>query len=1817
METKPSQDSRMARVLQFMEAPVFQDDVKKSRHAYRLNAASLIGILLLSVYGISFALARPAYSYRVGLVIPMIAVCIVTLILIRWGRVSAASQVFLFGAWSIVTFAVLTSGGIQAPLYAFYSFVVMSAVIFTGWRSATFYACLTLASGLLMVLLAESGSIPESFASPLSAWITHTTMLILVAVDAYIIVQDHNLALVRLAEELVSRKATEERFKALIANSSDVISTLNADGVITYQSFSAKRMLGYDPEEMLGQNAFSYIHADDLANVQQAFAERITTDHPVTKVDFRFRHKEGHWVHLETTAANLLDDPVIQGVVVNSRYVSDRVEAEKRLRVSESRYRALVENLPGSAAIMYDRDLRFVLVDGPETKNTGYDKASMEGHTLYESVPADFAKLAEPNMKAVLEGKSFSAELPFGDLIYKYSYLPLENEAGEITHGLILAQNITAWKTSQEALRQSESKSRDFQEQLKKLHEVSTELTTVQSLEELYRRGIELAREKLGFDRIGILMLDEENGLIRCTFGVDTEGNVRDERHLSRPIDQDRVYKVLPNQHGVQVWNDIDLLDNWQTVGRGWVANAWMFDGEKTIGFVPADNLLHGEPVNENRLELLNLFAVTMGHLITRKRAEEALKESEERYRTLIEALPDAVVVTRIDRTVLFVNKAMEEQIGFTADELNNPERRDFIHRDDLAGVLQFIDDLIESDRNTTDPFEYRVIDKHGNPRWFSGIVTKVQWDGQTALQIVTRDVTQQKQTEKQILEERQLLRTVLDTIPNAVYVKDTESRFVMVNQNVLDWHSLASEDEIIGKTDLDIVGSSTWDISRPDELRIMRQETRVVIGEYPAINGAGERRWLSIIKVPVYDAGRNIIGILGVNHDITHFKQMQSELEQERNLMRTLIDNIPDHIFVKDREGRFLLVSKSLQDHWNIDLIGKTDFDLIPFERAQVHRDEEDRIIATGQPLIDLEMAPVNDHAPLYEDVERDWQSSTKIPLTDSQGNITGIVGINRIITQRKKAENELRESEARYRIISELISDYAFSYDVSEDGELNPSWITEESFKRITGYTWGEIGSTFSLFHPDDKLIAQQHVKELLNGKPNRGDYRIFTKSGQTRWLHMERLPVWDEEQGRVTRYYGAAADITERKTFENEQQFYAKLFHSVSDAIITMGLDYRIISWNKGAERIFGWSESEALGELFGEVLPTTVVDANLQIVVQTILNAGHWSGEAIQKRRDGSNVHVFVSGSLVKDSQGNPTSIIAIAQDVTSMKQAERLRTESEQKFRTIFEFLQAAILITDKTGAIIDANPFASVQMKTDNNFEIVGSNLGDLKLTNLGDLDSLIAEIIETGRAVTDLTCTYTKDNGTTLELLVSITPVRLNEDIYLLWVAFDITHLKETELALRESEARLKLLNGIANDISALTNLDSTLRRVLQKLKSALPLDAFFVALYDPNTEEAHYPIMYDSGKFWQEPSRKLSQTSYVIRVISDGQPLLVNRTPEEMEHYRKSTTNIGDTSRVSASIMVVPLSLGRTNIGVMSVQSYELDSYDESYLELVKGAAYQIAIAVDNARLYDSLRIELEIRQQAEQEVSQLNAQLEQRVVQRTAQLEMVNKELEAFAYSVSHDLRAPLRSIDGFSRIVLETTASKLDENEQNYLDRIRTATQRMGDMIDGLLSLSRVTRSELHFQTVNLSELAEDILRTHVETSPDRKVIIQVQPGLITQGDNRLLRIVLENLLGNAWKYTGRTEQAIIEVGARSDDVVPIFYVRDNGAGFDEAYKDKLFGVFQRLHTDKEFPGTGVGLATVQRIIHRHGGKIWAESTQGKGTTFYFVVGGQRN
>lgn len=370
--------------------------------------------------------------------------------------------------------------------------------------------------------------------------------------------------------------------------------------------------------------------------------------------------------------------------------------------------------------------------------------------------------------------------------------------------------------------------------------------------------------------------------------------------------------------------------------------------------------------------------------------------------------------------------------------------------------------------------------------------------------------------------------------------------------------------------------------------------------------------------------------------------------------------------------------------------------------------------------------------------------------------------------------------------------------------------------------------------------------------------------------------------------------------------------------------------------------------------------------------------------------------------------------------------------------------------------------------------------------------------------------------------------------------------------------------------------------------------LSRIVVSHVDPNKIRLAYELA-------QKYPSDIHASRGIYEVMRTQKPELYHKITDEL--IEMSAQNIGHLKLMHElglqSAIIVPLNRREKIYGVMTlVLSDSGRLFDEKDLEFAKELATRTSLAIENAKLYKRLQDN--------------NIDLELRVATRTMDLETINKELESFSYSVSHDLRAPLRSIDGFSNKIMKDYGDLFDDQAKDYFMRVKNASQHMGHLIDDLLKLARISRIELHLDEINLSSIAQSIASELKESDPERKVDFYIQDDMIAKGDLNLMQIALRNMFDNAWKYSKNKNHTIIEFGTIIKDEKLTYFIRDNGVGFDMRYVDKLFGAFQRLHNLSEFEGTGIGLATVQRIIRRHQGTIWAQSELNIGTTFLFTL-----
>jgi PAS domain S-box-containing protein len=621
----------------------------------------------------------------------------------------------------------------------------------------------------------------------------------------------------------------------------------------------------------------------------------------------------------------------------------------------------------------------------------------------------------------------------------------------------------------------------------------------------------------------------------------------------------------------------------------------------------------------------------------------------------------------------------------------------------------------------------------------------------------------------------------------------------------------------------------------------------------------------------------------------------------------------------------------------------------------------------------------------------------------------------------------------------------------------------------------------------------------QRCLAGAVERCEEDPFPRTdGATDWVRWEIRP-WRDRRGDVGGLLIFTEVITERKRGEEALRRLAAIVDSSDDAIFSKTLDGTILSWNAGAERIYGYRAEEVIGQPVSLLTPVDHPDEIPNILERLKRGGGVEHYETVRVCKDGRRIDVSLTISPIRDDTGHVIGASTVARDITQRRRAEDERAQLLARER---QARVEAELVKERLSLLAEA----SKQLASSLEYKTTLANVANLAVPGLAD------------------------------------------------WCVVDAL------------------------------NADGAIRRVAvahvdpSKIDLALEVERRYPP--DPNASSG-VPNVLRTGKSELYPD------------IPDSMLAEEARDPEHLKVLR----DLGLTSA-----MIVPLVGHDRIVGVMTfVAAKPGRHYTANDLEMAEELARRCAAAIENSLLY--------------KDAQALNVELEQRVAHRTAQLEVANKELESFAYTVAHDLRAPLITINGFSRVLLEDYASTLGDEAQGYVRQVGENAQRMGELIDDLLDFSRLSRQPLNKQQAAAADIVRQALADLDGARAHRHVDIVIGDLPACHADPALLKQVFANLLSNALKYTRTRETAAIEIGWRGDadeHGFHTYFVKDNGVGFDMRYADKLFRVFQRLHRAEEYEGTGVGLAIVQRIIHRLGGRVWAEAEVDKGATFYFTL-----
>ena len=759
----------------------------------------------------------------------------------------------------------------------------------------------------------------------------------------------------------------------------------------------------------------------------------------------------------------------------------------------------------------------------------------------------------------------------------------------------------------------------------------------------------------------------------------------------------------------------------------------------------------------------------------------------------------------------------------------------------------------------------------------------------------------------------------------------------------------------------------------------------------------------------------------------------------------------------------------------------------------------------------------------------------------------------VTRDVSEQRAASQALRESEERFSKIFRLLPHVVTVMDMN-GGHLD----FNQAYSALTGYTREEaLGrSADELNIWVDLADRASMIEEVLRcGEIRNREYRFRHKDGH---IHLcECSAVAFEVQGRKLMFL-LTRDVTEERLASSALQESEERYE-----LAARGAEVGIWDWDvvrddlylsSHFEQLLGFGEKELAGgsSVFLDRLPREDRTMLRLAMRETVRNGARLQLELRARRKDGSYGWYRLSGAATRGADGRTVRVAGSLTDVSQEKQAEFELRHSEERLKRIFELSPIGIVISEREdGRILDVNE-SVLHMTGFTREEMIGHTATEIGYWESSEQRSrAYRALFEEGRP-TQLEHRLRTRAGDEKSFLASVGLIDIDGKQRVLTVLQDITERKRAEVELRRSEERFaKIFHSSPSAMAFTTFSDGRY----------ISVNGAWSRLFGYSLKEVAGRSVADIGIWtdWRDRERVIDMLERDERVRE-----------LEIRFRRKS--------------------------------GEELDTlYSAEIVEF------------EGERLLLSAIVDVTARKQAQDEVRKLNETLEQRVRERTMELVAANRELESFSYSVSHDLRSPLRSMQGFSSILIQEHAERIDSDARHLLERIAAAGLRMSELIDGLLVLSRLTRQEMRRESVDLSALARGIASDLQQGDPARSVEFAIEDDVVGLADRELIGNLLENLIGNAWKYTARKPLARIEFGRFQEDGTAVYFVRDNGAGFDLRYSDRLFGAFQRLHSPREFEGTGIGLATAQRIVHRHGGRIWAEAEVDKGATFHFTLG----
>ncbi|MBI5950680.1 MAG: PAS domain S-box protein [Chloroflexi bacterium] len=1195
-----------------------------------------------------------------------------------------------------------------------------------------------------------------------------------------------------------------------------------------------------------------------------------------------------------------------------------------------------------------------------------------------------------------------------------------------------------------------------------------------------------------------------------------------------------------------------------------------------------------------------------------RKQAEMALRESETRFRAVFENSVDAIGVSKAGIHV-FVNPAYLALFGYADNaELMGKPILDLIapsqHKQILENVRQRADG-----QPTPAAYETRGLRKDSSEFDMDVHVSTYELNDEVYTVAHLRDITERKQAEKALRESEERLRQIASSLREVIWLRDAQTRQVLYVNPAFQ--------ELTGRTcesfyeNRDVVMDAIHPDDREAVVKALAQRSENVHydKEHRIIHLDGSVHWVSSRSFPVRNEAGEVYRWATIMEDITERKRNEREL----TILNRAINQSSDAVFLIDEQLIFAYVNDAA-----CRSLGYTREELLTMRPSDI-----DAVITYDAAENIMNQQFANGHYPRFETLHktRDGRifpveiSSSVVEYDDAKFSLTTA----RDITERKKAEDALHEREKHSQSLLRLSRDleraqtypevldaarnevksivgyqnlwaYLFTEDkrhahaIFAGGPLEKVVMSKDGMATLTvqgDRMLEEIIEAKEIVVVEDAQIDDRVNREIVQMLGNRTivnvpivlfDRHLGSVGTGTFGTEGVRIPTASEREYLIALASHMAVTLdrihlldkrrqAELSLRENEEKFRT-LIEQSAEGVMLADENGNIVEWNHAYERITGLKQDQALGQPLWDIMvkmivPERVTMERYESIKAGILEALHTGKSPLFAAPTELEFHPISSGEKrylhqiifpIKTEKGY--RVASLVEDITERKRAEEELQRTNDLLNVIIEAAPTAIIGLDLDGKVQNVWNSAAEKLLGWSAEEVMGKFLPSVPVDKEEEFRRF-REWIHSGKSLNGVEVQRQKRDGTPIDYSIYASPLHDVEGQIIgnVAVLVDITERKRMIEALAAQEREFRTLAENSPDN---------------------------IARYDVNCRTLYINPALEKT-LGRTASEMLGTTAMEAAII------------DESGRYQEKIAEVLESGKDDEMDLILPDREG-------GVRYHNVRFVAERGADGVVTGVQTIGRDVTE-------------RKQAEEEIRQLNQNLEQRVIDRTAQLEAANKELEAFAYSVSHDLRAPLRHIDGFIDMLRDRMGAGLDDQSLHYMDVIADAARKMGTLIDDLLSFSRMGRNEMSKAQVDLDELVQEVIQEFKHEIEGRNVQWKVSALPVVSGDRAMLRIVLVNLIANALKFTRSRETTQIEIGCeKNDEGETVVFVRDNGVGFDMTYTDKLFGVFQRLHHQDDFEGTGIGLANVRRIISRHGGRTWAEGEVDQGATFYFSL-----